>query len=50
MAKILPNEAATKALKWGIPLFIAPRSATSEEKGRIVAAKNAAKNKESSAN
>ena len=41
MAKTFPLEAATIALKWGIPLFSATTNAASDEKGRIVAAANA---------
>lgn len=46
---MLPNEADNKAFAIGIPLASATKKAASEEKGRIVAAKNAAKAKESSA-
>lgn len=49
IAKILPIEADIKPFAIGIPLEIATKKAASEEKGRIVAAKNAAKAKESSA-
>ena len=49
MAKTFPLEAATIALRWGIPLFSATINAASEEKGRIVAAANAEKKRAKSA-
>lgn len=49
IAKILPIEADNKAFVTGIWFEIATKKAASEEKGRIVAAKKAAKAKEISA-
>lgn len=49
MAKILPLEALTIAFSVDISLFKATIKAASEEKGRIVAAKNAVIKRESSA-
>lgn len=49
MARMLPIEADNNAFARGIPFERANKKAASEEKGRIVAAKNAAKAKESSA-
>jgi hypothetical protein len=49
MAKVLPNEANIIALRKGISFAIAPTKATSEEKGKIVAAKKAVKKSVNSA-
>jgi hypothetical protein len=49
IASIFPDEAKTKALRVGIPSSKAKRRATSELKGRIVAAKKAEKKRVSSA-
>lgn len=45
MAEIFPSEADKRALKVGISLFKAITNATSEEKGRMVAARNAETNR-----
>ena len=49
MARILPHDAKTSALKGGISFAKAATKATSEEKGSIVAAKNAEKKSATSA-
>ncbi len=49
IASMFPIEAASMAFVSGIWFDIATKKAASEEKGRIVAAKKAAKAKESSA-
>ncbi len=49
IARILPHEAKTSALKGGISFARAATKATSEEKGRMVAAKKAEKKSASSA-
>jgi hypothetical protein len=49
MAKIFPLEAKSIALKKGISFTKAAINATSEEKGRIVAAKKAERNRAISA-
>ncbi len=49
IAKIFPLEAKKSAFCGGIELCSAPRNATSEENGKIVAAKNAKKKSVSSA-
>ncbi len=49
MAKIFPLDAKTIAFKKGISFAKAAINATSEEKGRIVAARKADKNSASSA-
>jgi len=49
MADTFPNEAKSKALKLLMPLSKATTKATSELKGKIVAAKKAEKNKAISA-
>jgi hypothetical protein len=45
---MFPNDAKNKALNIGIPFWSATTKESSEENGKIVAAKNAAKNKASS--
>jgi hypothetical protein len=45
---MFPNDAKNKALKMDMPFWSATIRESSEEKGNIVAAKNAAKNKASS--
>ena len=49
IASILPPEAQSMALKKGISFVRAARKATSEENGKIVAAKKAAKKRAISA-
>lgn len=49
IASIFPLDAKTIALKKGISFAKAATNATSDEKGKIVAAKKAEKNKASSA-
>lgn len=49
MAKIFPDDATISAVKGGISLLRATTNAASEEKGRMVAARNADTKRASSA-
>ncbi len=49
MASILPTDAKSSPLRRGIPLFSANKKVASEDKGKIVAAKKADRNRLSSA-